>query len=109
MAYDHDLADQIRVSVAGRPDVTEREMFGGIGFMVGGNMAVGVSGDDLMVRVGPDAHDAAMVRPGAAPFRLAPRPMRGWLTVTPEGFRTDAELADWIERGVAFAASLPPK
>jgi TfoX/Sxy family transcriptional regulator of competence genes len=109
MAYDHALAEQIRVALADRPDVAEREMFGGIAFLVQGNMAIGVSGDDLMVRVGPEGHDAAMALPGAAPFRMAPRPMRGWLTVTPEGFGTDAELTAWVDRGVAFAATLPPK
>jgi TfoX/Sxy family transcriptional regulator of competence genes len=109
MAYDHALAEQIRASLAERSDVAEREMFGGIAFLVHGNVAVGVSGDDLMVRVGPQGHDAAMALPGAAPFRMAPRPMRGWLTVTPEGFRTDAELATWVDRGVTFASSLPPK
>ncbi|HEY7738470.1 MAG TPA: TfoX/Sxy family protein [Candidatus Limnocylindria bacterium] len=109
MAYDHAVADQIRAALSDRTDVAEREMFGGIAFLVDGNMAVGVSGDGLMVRVGPEAHDEALALPGAEPFTMAPRPMRGWLTVTPVGFATDVDLRAWVARGVAFAASLPPK
>jgi TfoX N-terminal domain len=109
MAYDHALAEQLRVALGDRADVSEREMFGGIAFLVGGNMAVGVTGDALMVRVGPDAHDAALGLPGAGPFTISPRPMRGWVTVQPIGFATDADLRAWVDRGVAHAASLPPK
>lgn len=109
MAYDRAAAEQIRVALADRPDVTEREMFGGIGFLVGGNLAVGVTGEALMVRVGPDAHDEALARPGAGPFTMAPRPMRGWVTVQPVGFATDTDLREWVDRGVAYAGSLPPK
>jgi TfoX/Sxy family transcriptional regulator of competence genes len=109
MSYDTTLADQIRAELGERPDVTERQMFGGIGFMVGGNMAVGVAGDDLLVRVGSDGHDEAMALPGAKPFAQSPRPMRGWVSVGPDGLATDEALRDWIARGVAYAASLPPK
>jgi hypothetical protein len=84
-------------------------MFGGIGFMVGGNMAVGVIGDELMVRVGPDGHDAAMARPGAREFAMTGRPSRGWIMVAPEGFAANDDLVAWIRTGVAFAESLPPK
>ena len=77
--------------------------------MVNGNMAVGVTGDELMVRVGKDAHDEAVSRPSARIFDLSARPMRGWVVVAPEGFDTDADLRAWIQRGVTFAESLPPK
>lgn len=109
MAYDERLADDIRSRIGGRRDVTEKEMFGGIAFMVGGNMAVGVSGDELMVRVGKDAHDEAVARPGTRIFDLSARPMRGWVVVSPEGFPTEADLDSWIQQGVAYADSLPAK
>ena len=109
MAYDEALADDIRVHIGNHPGLTEREMFGGIAFMVHGNMAVGVTGNELMVRVGKDAHDEAVSRAGARIFDLSARPMRGWVVVSPEGFGTDAEFDEWISRGVSFAESLPPK
>ena len=109
MAYDERLADDIRARIGDRSDVIEKEMFGGIAFMVGGNMAVGVSGDELMVRVGKDAHDEAVARPGARIFDLSARPMRGWVVVSSEGFPTDADLNAWIQQGVAYAESLPAK
>jgi len=109
MAYDKRLSDEIRARIGDRPDVTEKEMFGGVAFMVGGNMAVGVSGDGLMVRVGKDAHDEAVARPGARIFDLSARPMRGWVVVSPEGFPTDAGLDAWIQQGVAYAESLAAK
>jgi len=77
--------------------------------MVNGNMAVGVSGDELMVRVGKDNHDEAVSLPGARTFDMSARPMRGWVAVAPEGFATEADLDSWIGRGVAFAESLPSK
>lgn len=109
MAYNQGLADDIRSRIADHPGVTENEMFGGIAFMIRGNMAVGVSGDELMVRVGKEAHDQAVAKPGARIFDLSARPMRGWVVVTRKGFATDAELDTWIEQGVAYAESLPPK
>lgn len=108
MAYDQRLADDVRARI-GHPDLTEREMFGGIAFMIAGNMAVGVSGDELMVRVGKDAHDDLVTQPGARIFDMSPRPMRGWIVVAPEGLATDPALDTWIQRGVAYAETLPPK
>lgn len=84
-------------------------MFGGIAFMVGGNMAVGVSGEELMVRVGTDAHEAAVGRPGARTFDMGSRPMRGWVMVASDGFADDDQLQSWIDQGVAYAESLPQK
>ena len=84
-------------------------MFGGLAFMINGNMAVGVSGDELMVRVGKDNHEEAVALPGARIFDMSARPMRGWVAVAPNGFAREADLDAWIERGVAFAESLPSK
>lgn len=109
MAYDESLADDIRNHLGRRIGVTDKEMFGGIAFMVNGNMAVGVSGDELMVRVGRDAHEEAVALPGARPFDKSGRPMRGWISVAPEGFATESDFAAWVDRGVAFAEGLPPK
>jgi TfoX/Sxy family transcriptional regulator of competence genes len=109
MAYDHEIADEIRTAIGPRPGLTEREMFGGIVFMINGNMAVGVSGDELMVRIGKDAHDEAISRPGARTFDMGARPMRGWVGVSSEGFSSEEDLISWVEWGVSFAESLPPK
>ena len=109
MAYDTTLADRIRQRVGDRPDLVEKAMFGGLAFLVGGNMAVGVSGDALMVRVGKDAHDAAVARPGARIFDLSGRPMRGWIVVDPVGFSQPGELDRWVDEGVAHAQTLPRK
>lgn len=109
MAYDEALADDIRARIGGRPDLVEKKMFGGIAFMVSGNMAVGVSGDELMVRVGKDDHDEATALPGARTFDKSARPMKGWVVVAPEGIATEESLDAWIDRGVAHAETLPPK
>jgi hypothetical protein len=84
-------------------------MFGGIAFMVGGNMAVGVSGSELMVRVGPETDAAALARPGVRPFDMTGRPMAGWVLVAADGYADDATFASWLDQGIAFARSLPPK
>ena len=109
MAYDLDLADRIRARIGEHPALVEKEMFGGIAFMIGGNMAVGVVGEELMVRVGKDAHDEAVARPGARTMAFTSRPMLGWISVSPEGFRDDTSMGRWVDQGVAFAESLPPK
>ena len=109
MAYNEALAQDIRVRLSDRPGISEKEMFGGIAFMINGNMAVGVSGDELMVRVGKEAHDEAVSRPGARTFDMGARPMRGWINVSAEGFASDDDFNAWIDQGVAFATDLPPK
>jgi TfoX/Sxy family transcriptional regulator of competence genes len=109
MVYSKALADEIRARIGDHPGLSERQMFGGIAFMLNGNMAVGVSGDELMVRVGKDAHDEAMSLPGARIFDMSARPMQGWILVAPEGIASEADLDTWIKRGVAFAEALPPK
>ena len=92
MAYDEQLAERIRGALRGRDGVTERKMFGGIAFMVGGNMAVGVIRDDLMVRIGSDAHDEALAQPHVRVMDFAHRPMKGMIYVAPDGVATDPEL-----------------
>lgn len=109
MAYNAGLADDIRARIGSRTDLTEKEMFGGIAFMVGGNMAVGVSGDDLMVRVGKETYDDALTETGVREFDMSGKPMRGWVLVSDAGYSTEADLESWIDRGVSYAESLPPK
>lgn len=109
MAYNEGLAHDIRARIGDHPGLSEREMFGGIAFMVNGNMAVGVGGDDLMVRVGKDNHEAALAQPGARDFDMSGRPMRGWILVSKAGMATDPDLERWIQQGVTFAESLPAK
>ena len=109
MAYNERLADDIRARIGDRPGLAEKQMFGGIAFMLHGNMAVGVSGDELIVRVGSEAHDEAVALPGTRVFDMSGRPMRGWVLVSHDGIATDAQLDAWIARGVGYAESLPPK
>lgn len=105
MSYDVALADRIRRRIGECPDLVEREMFGGLAFLLGGRMSVGVAGNELMVRVGKEAHDAYVSRPGARIMDFTSRPMRGWIAVAPEGFVSDADLDVWIEQGIACAGA----
>lgn len=109
MAYDVKLAARVRELLRGRRSVTEKEQFGGIGFMIGGNMAVSVIGKDLLVRVGPEKHETAMQSKHAKAFSLTGRPARGWVLVGPAGLASKTDLARWAELGLAFAKTLPPK
>jgi TfoX/Sxy family transcriptional regulator of competence genes len=110
MAYDEDLANRVRELIAGDPDVTEKRMFGGLAFLVGGNMSVAASGQGgLMVRVEPADTDALVAKPHAARFEMRGRAMDGWLRVETDGVRTKRQLEPWVRRGVAYARSLPPK
>ena len=109
MAYDEGLAQRIREALADADGLTERRMFGGIAFMLHGNMAVGVSGDELMVRVGQDCYDEALAQPHARVFDMTGRVMRGWVVVASEGIADDAALDEWIQQGADYARSLPPK
>ena len=110
MAYDEDLADRIRELIAGEHDVTEKKMFGGLAFLVGGNMSVDASGQGgLMVRVDPQDTDTLLTEPHARPFEMRGRELRGWLRVDAEGVRTERQLDPWVRRGVAYARSLPDK
>jgi hypothetical protein len=110
MAYDEDLANRIRELIGAEEDLTEKKMFGGLAFLIGGNMAVAASGQGgLMVRVEPGETDALAARPHARPFEMRGREMQGWLRVDDEGLVTKRDLEPWVRRGVAYARSLPPK
>ncbi len=108
MAYDEQLAARVRALLADRTDVTEQKMFGGLTFMVGGNMCCGVNGDELIVRLDPDRQDEALARPHARPMDLTGRPMRGFITVRPDGLK-GGRLNRWVQEAVARAESLLPK
>jgi TfoX/Sxy family transcriptional regulator of competence genes len=109
MAYDEGLAGRVREMVSGRGSVTERKMFGGIAWMIGGHMAVGVLGEDLIVRLDKADAAQALAEPGARPFDFTGRPMASTLFVGPEGTAEDADLGRWVDAGANQAASLPPK
>jgi TfoX/Sxy family transcriptional regulator of competence genes len=110
MAYDEDLANRIRELVAGEAGVTEKKMFGGLAFLIGGNMAVSASGQGgLMVRVDPAQTEELVAKPHAGRFEMRGRSMDGWLRVDDAGVRTKRLLEPWVRRGVAYARSLPPK
>ena len=111
MTYSEAQAERVRKKLAGQRGITEKEMFGGVAFLIGGNMAVGVHGEDLIVRVEPAQTDALLREVGAKPFDLGPggRSPAGWLLVGPSGFRKDADLRTWVGRGMAYASSLPNK
>lgn len=109
MAYDEGLAQRIRDSLQELPGLVEKKMFGGIGYMVHGNMACGVNQDTLIVRVGPERYGEALTRPYTKEFDMTGRPMKGWVVVVPEGIEEDSELDQWIQQGVDFALSLPAK
>lgn len=110
MAYDEELAERIRDLVAGEPALSEKKMFGGLAFLVGGNMAVAASGQGgILVRVDPDESDQLVARTKAYPMEMRGRPMGGWLRVDADDVRTKAQLSKWVTRGVTYARTLPPK
>jgi TfoX/Sxy family transcriptional regulator of competence genes len=110
MAYDEDLANRIRELIAVEDGLTEKKMFGGLAFLIDGNMSVGVSGTGgLMVRIDPAETDTLVAKPHAQPFEMRGRPMQGWLRVDADGVRTKRQLEPWVRRGVTYARSLPPK
>ena len=110
MAYDEDLADRIRELLGDEPGLTEMKMFGGLAFLVGGNMAVAASGQGgILVRVDPEESDALVATTNARPMEMRGREMQGWLRVDAEDVRDSSELAKWVERGRNYARSLPAK
>lgn len=109
MPYDERLAERVREVLKGGRGVSERKMFGGLAFMLRGNMSCGVLEDRLMVRVGPESYEKALTLKHAYAMDFTGRPMRGFVYVSPEGVRTRAQLERWVERGVTFARSFPPK
>ena len=110
MPYDEKLAERIRDLLAEEPDLREQKMFGGLAFLIGGNMAVAASGQGgLLVRVDPAESERLLATTGAAPMEMGGRAMRGWLRVEDDAVRTRRQLATWVGRGAAYARSLPPK
>ena len=109
MAFDEAVARRVRNALAGSPDVVERKMFGGIAFMIRGNMCCGVIDDRLLLRVGPDGYEAAQSRPHVKPMDFTGRPMKGFVYVEPKGFASAGDLKAWIARAIMFALSLPAK
>lgn len=109
MACNEQLAAEVRRRLIGLRGFEEKRMFGGVGFLLNGNMACGIVRDLLVVRVGPDRYTEALDQPHAAPFDLTGRPMKGWVQIAPDGWKDDQELSDWVAMGAAFAGSLPAK
>jgi TfoX/Sxy family transcriptional regulator of competence genes len=110
VAYDEDLAERIRELLSGEPDLIEKKMFGGLAFLIGGNMAVAASGQGgALVRVDPAKSDKLVATTKARPFEMRGRSMQGWLRVDTEHLRTRRELAKWVELGRTYARSLPAK
>ncbi|MDX6487765.1 MAG: hypothetical protein QOK13_380 [Gaiellaceae bacterium] len=110
MAYDEELADRIRELVGGESDLTEKKMFGGLAFLIGGNMAVAASGQGgLLVRVDPGQSETLVATTSARPMEMRGRSMQGWLRIDSEDVRGGPELAKWVELGTTYARSLPAK
>jgi TfoX/Sxy family transcriptional regulator of competence genes len=110
VAYDEELAARIRELVGDKPLLTEQKMFGGLAFLIGGNMAVAASGQGgLLVRVDPEASERLLTTTPAEPMEMRGRPMRGWLRVADEHVQTQHQLGKWIDLGISFAGSLPVK
>ena len=109
MPYDEVLEARIRDVLDLQPGLVEKKMFGGVGFMVHGNMACGVHKDMLIVRVGPDAYEETLQYPHTRLFDMTGRAVKGWVLVEPGGFESDADLKQWVQSGLEFALTLPPK
>lgn len=109
MPYDQDLAQRIGEALHGLPGLQAKKMFGGIGYLINGNMACGVLGEDMIVRVGPGKYDEALAQPYTRPFAMTGRPMSGWLLVSPSGVIEESDFKSWIDQAVEYAQSLPAK
>jgi TfoX/Sxy family transcriptional regulator of competence genes len=109
MAYDEVLAQRIQQILIDQPALVSKKMFGGVGYILHGNMACGVHKESLIIRVGPDNNDQALSQPHTRPFDITGRPMTGWVMVAPEGCKSDEALEAWVRLGVDFALTLPGK
>ncbi len=110
MAYDELLADRIRALIEDEPDLTEKKMFGGLAFLIGGNMAVAASGQGgLLVRADPETSETLLASKGVRPMEMRGRQMQGWLRVDDDAVRTERQLERWVRVGVGCAATLPAK
>jgi hypothetical protein len=109
VGYDERLAERVRRMMVDQPALAERRMFGGLAFLLGGRMCCGIVGEDLVVRVGPERYAAALALPHARPMDFTGRALKGMVYVSPAGFATDDDLADWLASGLRFARTLPAK
>jgi TfoX/Sxy family transcriptional regulator of competence genes len=109
MAYDEDLADRVRAVLPAEEARTERQMFGGLAFMLGGHMFCGVVKDSLMLRLGPEGADRALTEPHVRPMDFTGRPMKGMVFVDSDGLRDEGELREWVDAAAGYARGLPPK
>ena len=108
MTYNLALAERLRNQMV-KLNAVEKKMFGGIGFLIDGNMVCGVHGDNLIVRVGPDRYEEILTHPLAKPFDMTGRPMTGWIEVLPTGSSREVDLGGWIRAGLDYVVTLPPK
>ena len=108
MAYNLKLSERIRSQLDGVP-VVEKKMFGGVGFLLNGNMACGVNKDNMIVRVDPEKQNTFLKKSHVKPFDLTGKPMKGWLLVEADGVKTEKQLSAWVTEGVEFASTLPAK
>lgn len=109
MAYSEAVAQRVRDSIGSHPALTERKMFGGIAFMLNGNMACGVNGENIMLRVGKEAYVEELRQPGVLPIDMGGRVMKSFVYITPAACNTQSDFDAWVQKGVDFALSLPPK
>ena len=109
MAFDEGLAQRIRELISAQPGYEEKKMFGGIGFLLRGNMACGVIRDDLIIRVGAEKYTESLLKPHVELFDLTGRAMTGWVMVKEPGYRKEEDLEEWTSQGVAYALTLPAK
>jgi len=109
MAYDEGLAQRVTELLEEMPGFNEKKMFGGVCYLLNGNMACGVLNEDIIVRVGPENYENSLKLPHTRKFDITGRPMKGWVMVSPGGHASDEDLAAWVRKGVNFALSLPPK
>jgi len=110
MAFDEKLAARIKAQLGKKKGIVEKKMFGGLAFLLNGNMSCGVHGNEMIVRLAPEETDKALAKRHVRVFDIAGRgPMKGWILVEPEGLKTEKDLAAWVDTGVKYAASLPPK
>ena len=109
MGYDKGLAERVRALLEGKPGFSEKNMFGGVCFLLRGNMACGVLNDDLIVRVGPEKYKEALQMRNTRQFDMTGRPMKGWVMVSAQGHKKKQALVGWVERGSSFALTLPAK
>lgn len=108
MSFDETLAQRVRTLLASE-GVEEKKMFGGVGFLLNGNMACGVHADNLIVRVGEERYEEILTHPLARPFDMTGKPMTGWVQIIPTGTKRDVDLAGWVRTGMEFVKTLPPK